>query len=78
MTLGTFLYVQRSPLFCVPSLVKFVFAVARQFCLSLPGSFLCLRRIKETSVYEVCTEAKGAHVMKTKYRRLTVFNMNGL
>ena len=32
--------VQRSPLFCAPGLVKFVPAVARLFCLALPGSFL--------------------------------------
>ena len=33
---------QRSPLFCAPSLVKFVPAVARLFCLALPGSFLTM------------------------------------
>ena len=33
-------HVQRSPLFCPPGLVKFVPAVARLFCLALPGSFL--------------------------------------
>ena len=33
-------HVQRSPLFCAPGLVKFVPAVARLFCLALPGSFL--------------------------------------
>ena len=34
--------VQRSPLFCAPGLVKFVPAVARPFCLALPGSFLTM------------------------------------
>ena len=34
------LHLQRSPLFCAPGLVKFVPAVARLFCLALPGSFL--------------------------------------
>ena len=34
--------VQRSPLFCAPGLVKFVPAVARLFCLALPGSFLTM------------------------------------
>ena len=32
--------IQRSPLFYAPGLVKFVPAVARLFCLALPGSFL--------------------------------------
>ena len=32
--------VQRSALFCAPGLVKFVAAVARLFCLALPGSIL--------------------------------------
>ena len=36
------LHVQRSPLFCAPGLVKFVPAVARLFCLALPGSFLTM------------------------------------
>ena len=31
---------QSSPLLCAPGLVKFVPAVARLFCLALPGSFL--------------------------------------
>ena len=35
-------HVQRSPLFCAPGLVKFVPAVARLFCLALPGSFLTM------------------------------------
>ena len=34
--------VQRSPLFCAPGLVKFIPAVARLFCLALPGSFLTM------------------------------------
>ena len=34
--------VQRSPLFCAPGLVKFVPAVARLFCLALPGSFVTI------------------------------------
>ena len=34
--------IQRSPLFCAPGLVKFVPAVARLFCLALPGSFLTM------------------------------------
>ena len=33
-------FIQRSPLFCAPGLVKFVAAVARLFRLALPGSFL--------------------------------------
>ena len=36
------IYVQRSPLFCAPGLVKYVPAVARLFCLALPGSFLTM------------------------------------
>ena len=34
--------VQISPLLCDPGLVKFVPAVARLFCLALPGSFLTI------------------------------------
>ena len=34
------LVVQGSTLLCAPGLVKFVPAVARLFCLALPGSFL--------------------------------------
>ena len=34
--------IQRSPLLCAPGLVKFVPAVARLFCLALPGSFLTM------------------------------------
>ena len=46
-------FIQRSPWFCAPGLARFVPAVARLFCLALPGSFLtvCLRRIKETSIH---------------------------
>ena len=35
-------FLQRSPLFCAPGLVKFVPAVARLFCLALPGPFLTM------------------------------------
>ena len=33
-------HIQRSPLLCAPGLVKFVPAVARLYCLAMPGSFL--------------------------------------
>ena len=35
-------FVQRSPLFYAPGLVKFVPDVARLICLALPGSFLTM------------------------------------
>ena len=37
--LNWLLHIQRSTLSCTPGLVKFVPAVARLFCLVLPGSF---------------------------------------
>ena len=59
------LAVQRSPLLCTPGLVKFAPAVARLFCLALPGFYLVLnyvlRRIKETSVLYRVTQQVSDH-----------------
>ena len=59
--------VQRSPLFCAPSLVKLAPAVARLFCLALPGSFLTM----------FCAELRRLFWTSTKgYRVLKYFNTN--
>ena len=49
---------QRSPLLCTPGLVKFVLAIARLFCMALPGSFLTMLAQNKgdlcTKSYELC------------------------
>ena len=53
---------QRSPLFCAQGLVKFVPAVARMFCLALPGSFL---NVFTQNKGDLCSF--GASFQQTKY-----------